>query len=192
VLLVREVRMAKKVLVPIADGSEEIEAVCIIDTLRRAGAEVTVASVDGPQVTASRGVKLVADARIADCTGQVYDCIALPGGMPGAEHLRDSTELIGMLKKQKQAGRLYGAICASPAVALHPHGLLEGVRATCYPSARSKLAPSHASDERVVVDGNCVTSQGPGTAIEFALKLVELLYGPDKAREIGKALLAAV
>jgi protein deglycase len=82
--------MAKRVLVPIADGSEEIEAVCIIDTLRRAGAEVTVASVDKLQVTASRGVKLVADARIAECTGQTYDCIALPGGMPGAEHLRDS------------------------------------------------------------------------------------------------------
>ena len=100
--------MAKKVLVPIADGSEEIEAVCIIDTLRRAGAEVTVASVDKLQVTASRGVKLVADARIADCASQTYDCIALPGGMPGAEHLRDSAELIEMLE-EAEAGR--PAVC---------------------------------------------------------------------------------
>ncbi len=181
--------MAKKVLVPIADGTEEIEAVCIIDTLRRAEVEVTVASVDGPQVTASRGVKLVADARIADCAGRTYDCIALPGGMPGAEHLRDSAELIEMLKQQKQAGRLYGAICASPAVALYPHGLLEGIRATCYPSMRSTLDPAYASDERVVVDKNCVTSQGPGTAIEFALKLVELLFGPQKAKEVGGPML---
>jgi len=181
--------MVKKVLVPIADGSEEIEAVCIIDTLRRAGAEVTVASVDKLQVTASRGVKLVADALIADCTSQTYDAIALPGGMPGAEHLRDSTLLIDMLKKQKQAGRLYGAICAAPAVALRPHGLIEKVHATCFPALRSKLDPAYASNERVVVDGNCVTSQGPATAIEFALKLVELLFGPTKAQEVGAAML---
>ena len=103
--------MAKRVLVPIADGTEEIEAVCIIDTLRRAGAEVTVASVDALEVTASRGVRIVADASIADCASRTYDCIALPGGMPGAEHLRDSNDLIAMLKQQKQAGRLYAAIC---------------------------------------------------------------------------------
>lgn len=184
--------MAKKVLVPIADGCEEIEAVCLIDTLRRAGIEVTVASVDKLQVTASRGVKLVADALIADCTNQSYDCIALPGGMPGAEHLRDCAELIGMLKKQKAAGRLYAAICASPVVALQPHGLLDGVRATCFPSVRGKLNPAMASDEQVVGDGNCVTSQGPGTAIEFALKLVQLLCNPDKAKEVSKAMLVAV
>jgi len=181
--------MAKKVLVPIADGSEEIEAVCIIDTLRRAGAEVTVASVDGIQVTASRGVKLVADTLIAKCTSQTYDGIALPGGMPGAEHLRDSAPLIDLLTKQKQAGRLYAAICASPAVVLRPHGLIEKVKATCFPSVRGKLDPAYASDERVVVAGNCVTSQGPGTAIEFALKLVELLFGPAKAKEVGAAML---
>ncbi len=181
--------MAKKVLVPIADGIEEIEAVCIVDTLRRAGIEVTVASVDKLQVTASRGVRLVADALIADCKNQTYDCIALPGGMPGAEHLRDSTELVGMLKKQKAAGRLYGAMCASPVVALQPHRLLEGVRATCFPSLRGKLPPSLAGDDRVVVDGNCVTSQAPGTAIEFALKLVELLLGPQKAKDVAGPML---
>ncbi len=181
--------MTRKALVPIADGTEEIEAVCIIDTLRRAGAEVTVASVDQVQVTASRGVKLVADAGIADCVNQTYNCVALPGGMPGAEHLRDSAELIGILKKHKQAGRLYGAICASPAVALQPHGLLEKVKATCYPALQNKLDPAYVSQDRVVVDGNCVTSQGPATALEFALKLVELLFGPDKTREVGDAML---
>jgi len=182
--------MAKKVLVPIADGSEEIEAVCIIDTLRRAGAEVTVASVAKLQVTASRGVKLVADTLIANCTSQTYDGIALPGGMPGAEHLRDSAPLIDMLRKQKQAGRLYAAICAAPAVVLRPHGLIEQVRATCFPALQGKLDPAYASHERVVVDGNCVTSQGPATAIEFALKLVELLFSPAKAKEVGSAMLA--
>jgi 4-methyl-5(b-hydroxyethyl)-thiazole monophosphate biosynthesis len=143
-------------------------------------------------VTASRGVKLVADARIADCVGQTYDCIALPGGMPGAEHLRDSAELIEMLKKQKQAGRFYAAICASPAVVLRHHGLLENVRATCFPAMRNELDPAYASDERVVADGNCVTSQGPATAIEFALKLVEQIFGPAKAKEVGSAMLVRV
>ena len=133
--------MAKRVLVPIANGTEEIEAACIIDTLRRAGAEVTVASVDGLQITASRGMKMVADARISDCVNQTYDCIALPGGMPGAEHLRDSAPLIEKLKQQKQAGRLYGAICASPAVVLQPHGLLAKTQGNLLPRHARQTGP---------------------------------------------------
>jgi len=179
--------MSKKVLVVIADGSEELEAVTIIDVLVRAGADVVVASVSNRQITASRGVKIVADALIGDCQNQEYDLIALPGGMPGAEHLRDCAELIELLKKQKEAGRLYAAICASPAVVLQYHGLLEGKKATGYPSANLDL-PGRL-DEKVVVDGNCVTSQGPGTAIEFALKLVELLFGRDKSQEVAEAML---
>ena len=176
--------MAKRALVPIADGSEEIEAVCIIDILRRAGMEVVVASVDDLQITASRGVKLMADAFITECTEETFDLIALPGGIPGAEHLRDSTELVGILKKQKQAGRLYAAICASPAVVFQPHGLLAGKKATCHPGRINSLENKEAVDFRIVVDGNCITSQGPGTAMEFALKLVELLLGRKKMEEV--------
>ncbi|MGD2089163.1 MAG: DJ-1/PfpI family protein [Candidatus Aminicenantes bacterium] len=176
--------MSKKVLVPIADGSEEIEAVGIIDILRRAGAEVTVASVDDLQITASRGVRITADCLISDCTDQTFDLIALPGGMPGAEHLRDSTELVDMLKKQRETGRLYAAICASPAVVFQPHGLLAGKKATCHPGRKDTLENKEAADSRVVVDGNCITSQGPGTAMEFALKLVELLLGKEKMKEV--------
>ena len=178
--------MPKKVLVPIADGSEEIEAVCIIDVLRRAGADVTVASVDGLQVTASRGVKIVADTLIADCAGIAFDLIALPGGIPGAEHLRDSVELIRLLRRQQAEGRLCAAICASPAVVLHHHGLLGGRKATSHPSFIDRLENRERADSRVVVDGNLITSRGPGTAIEFALKLVELLFGSEKAAEVGK------
>lgn len=183
--------MKKTVLVPIAPGIEEIEAVTIIDVLRRAGAEVVVASVADLQVVASRGVKLIADKRIADCVRQTFDLIALPGGMPGAEHLRDSAELVALLKAQQKAGRLYAAICASPAVALQVHGLLEGRQATCYPSMADKLTGSSKASiaSRVVVDKNCVTSGGPGTAMEFALKLVELLYGPAKAKEVAAPML---
>ena len=182
--------MTKTVLVPIADGAEEIEAVCIIDTLRRAGAEVTVASVgETLQVTASRRVRIVADKRISECAGQSYDLIALPGGMPGGEHLRDCADLIAMLRAQKQAGRLYAAICASPAVVLAHHGLLDSVTATCYPALQDRLDASHCSNDRVVVDGQCITSQGPGMALEFSLKLVEVLFGIEKRREVAEAML---
>ena len=180
--------MSKKVLVAIADGTEELEAVTIIDVLRRAEADVTVASVGDKQITASRGVKLVADAVISDCVGSIFDLIVLPGGMPGAEHLRDSKELTDMLKVQAESGRLYAAICASPAVVLKPHQLLENKKATCYPSLHSELG--NPQQARVVVDGNCITSQGPATALEFALKLVELLFDKQKSREVANAMLA--
>jgi 4-methyl-5(b-hydroxyethyl)-thiazole monophosphate biosynthesis len=186
--------MSKTVLVPIANGTEEIEAVCIIDTLRRAGTEVVVASAEATlQVTASRGTKLVADVLIADCANAIYDCIAIPGGMPGAEHLRDSKILTEMLRSQHDAGRLYGAICAAPVVVLQHHGLLAGHAATCHPSFVSHLENPVHVEKRVVVDGTatgcCITSRGPGTAIEFALALIEALYGEEKAREIGAQML---
>ena len=181
--------MSKKVLVPIADGSEEIETACIVDVLRRAEADVTVASVNSLQITASRGMKLVADQLISECVQNTYDLIVLPGGMPGAEHLRDSKELVEMLKRQQNDGRLYAAICASPAVVLHHHGLLAQRKATAYPGFAEQFENTEAIDSRVVVDGNCITSRSPGTAMEFALKLVELLYGEQKAREIAQSML---
>jgi len=177
--------MAKTALVAIADGIEEIEAVTVIDVLRRAGVDVTVASVDCLQVAASRGVRIVADRVIGQCAGMQYDLIALPGGMPGAEHLRDSTELTAMIKGQAASGRLYGAICASPAVVLLHHGLLAGKTATCHPAFADRLENAEGAKAVVVVDGNCVTSRGPGTAMEFALKLVELLCGLEKAKQVA-------
>lgn len=183
--------MSKTVLVPIADGCEELEAVTIIDVLVRADARVTTASVSSAlQVTASRGVKLVADCIINDCCNQTFDLIALPGGLPGAEHLRDCGVLIEMLNTQMQAGRLYAAICASPAVVLAPHGLLEGKRATCYPTCADQLPDASDADKRVVVDGNCITSQGPGTAMDFALELVRRLFDEQTMQQVGEAALA--
>lgn len=181
--------MCKKVLVPIADGIEEIEAVCIIDVMRRAGAEVTVASVTGLEVTASRGVNLVADRSITDCLDETFDLIALPGGMPGAEHLRDSEALRRLLVDQKEKGRLFAAICASPVVVLEHHGLLAGYRATCHPVFVDSLNNKDAVKERVVVDGACVTSRGPGTALEFSIKLVEMLFGFEKAVDVAEPML---
>jgi 4-methyl-5(b-hydroxyethyl)-thiazole monophosphate biosynthesis len=177
--------MTNKVLVPVADGSEEIEAVTIIDVLRRAGADVTVASVDGLQITASRGVKLVADCLIGECREREYDLVVLPGGMPGAEHLRDDAVLKEILVRQSGAGQLFGAICAAPAVVLETHGLLRHRKATCHPGHIQSLQDPSAAAELVVVDGNCVTSQGPGTALAFALKLVELLFGREKMEAVA-------
>lgn len=182
--------MSKTVLVPVAEGTEELEAVTIIDVLRRAGADVTVASVASSlQVTTSRKVNLVADCLVTDCADKSYDLIVLPGGLPGAEHLRDSKPLIEMLKIQKQAGRFYAAICASPAVALAPHGLLDSKEATCYPSCTDQLPDTSKANQRVVVDGNCITSQGPGTALEFAIELVRQLYDEATTQQVAEAML---
>ncbi|MBN1817111.1 MAG: DJ-1/PfpI family protein [Sedimentisphaerales bacterium] len=180
--------MAKTALVPIADGTEEIEAVTVIDTLRRAGVEVTVASVGSKQVKASRRVTLVADCGIAECLDKAFDLIVLPGGLPGAEYLRDSAELTKLLEDQVASGRLYGAICASPAVVLAHHGLVKNRKITGYPTTSDKLR-DHFIDKPVVVDQNCITSQGPATAMAFSLKLVELLCGKPRAEEVAKAML---
>lgn len=176
-----------KVLVPIADGSEEMEAVIIVDVLRRAGADVCVASVEEgrPEVTASRGVKIAADALVADISGREFDLIVLPGGMPGAARLRDSAALDEVLARHVAEGRLHAAICAAPAVVLQAKGLLENVKATAHPAFSDKLANQAAVGARVVGDGLVVTSRGPGTALEFALYLVERLFGAQRAAEVA-------
>ncbi|KAK9199044.1 hypothetical protein WN944_014231 [Citrus x changshan-huyou] len=179
---------SKKVLVPVANGSEPIESVITIDVLRRSGADVTVASVEKQlRVDACHGVKIVADALVSDCRDAVFDLIALPGGMPGATNLKESEVLESIVKKQASAGRLYAAVCASPAVALGSWGLLKGLKATCYPSFMEQLAPACAAtvESRVQQDGKVVTSRGPGTTMEFAVALVEQLYGKEKADEVS-------
>ena len=178
--------MNKTALVPIADGSEDIEAVTIIDILRRAHVEVTVASVhEHLAINASRGTRIVADALLQDCVDQDYDLIALPGGMPGARHLSECALLIDRLRRQREAGFWYGAICAAPAVALAPHGLLDGLAATGHQAFREDLPDRTREAERVVVDQNCITSQGPGSAIEFALELVARVCGQDVRDQVA-------
>ncbi len=185
--------MPKTALVPVADGSEEIEVVCIVDSLRRAGIDVTVASVMGrQQIVASRQTVLVADCLIGSCCDQTYDLVALPGGMPGAEHLHDDPYVRTLLIEQRAANRAIGAICAAPAVVLLPLGLLRGYGATCFPSflpALREVEGVLALEDRVVVDRELITSRGPGTAIEFALKLVEHLLDAKAAASIGERML---
>ncbi len=190
----QEVAMRIRALVPIADGSEEIEAVCVIDTLRRAGIEVSVAKV-GPgdptdlRITASRGVVLQADSPIEACGRETYDAIVLPGGMPGAEHLRDDSTLTEMLRDQRGSDRLVAAICASPAVVLAHHDLIGDLRATCYPTFMDRLPAASRSGGRVVRMSNLITSRGPGTALEFSLAIVGHLCGPEKQEELATQML---
>ncbi|BAS94922.1 protein DJ-1 homolog C isoform X1 [Oryza sativa Japonica Group] len=183
----------KKVLLPIAMGTEEMEAVILAGVLRRAGADVTLASVeDGLEVEASRGSHIVADKRIAACADQVFDLVALPGGMPGSVRLRDSVILQRITVRQAEEKRLYGAICAAPAVVLMPWGLHKRKKITCHPSFIEDLPTFRTVESNVQVSGELTTSRGPGTAFQFALSFVEQLFGPCKAEDMDNTLLTKV
>jgi len=180
---------SKYVLVPVGDGSEEIETTTIVDTLVRGGAVVVTASVGNSlQVTCSRGVKILADKFIQECINESWDLVVCPGGMPGATNLKNSDSLKEILIKQNKLNKPYAAICAAPAVVLNSYGLLKDKKATAYPKFQSEL-PIPISDQAVVVDGNVITSQGPATSLAFSLTLVELLFGKDKSQQIAKEML---
>ncbi len=182
--------MKKKVLVILADGFEEIEAVAPIDILRRAELDVVVAGLNGKIVTGSHGLRVEADTTLAAYLDSP-DAVVLPGGLPGAKNLDESESVKSLLTKMNQEKKLVGAICASPAFALTHSGILNGRKATCYPGFERQFSNTTTFlENRVVVDGNITTSRGPGSAIEFALSLVEQLAGKDKARLLKQALLA--
>ncbi len=178
-----------KVLVPLADGCEELEAVTIIDLLRRGGIDVVAAGLKPGIVNASRGVHLVPDVTLDVALQDDYDMVVLPGGMPGATHLRDDPRIIGLLQKMAAADKYTAAICAAPAV-LAAAGVLDGKMATSYPGFLD-VSPAPGMQYRadaVVHDGRIVTSRGPGTAMDFALTLVELLSGHAKRAEVESGL----
>lgn len=182
---------AKRVLVAIGEGSEEIEASTAVDVLRRAGADVTLASVhDTKRVTLSRGMVFEADALVADVADSNWDAVVAPGGMPGATNLSESKPLTELLKRTAGEGGVIAAICAAPAVVLAKHGLLKGKRATCYPARPFVEVMPPRVDEDVVVDGNFVTGTGPATALPWALKVVEVLYSDAAlAQKVGSEML---
>lgn len=183
---------AVRALVPIADGSEDIESSCIIDVFRRAKWDVCVAAVarEGrTQVKLARGMNVIADAHISDCVGKDYDVVALPGGMPGAEHLRDSPELLALMKEQREKGRFIAAVCASPAVVLAHHGFLDAsTAATCHANFVDRLPNKEKVESRVVVDSErkIITSRGPGTSLEFALQCVAAVESKEAAEAVAK------
>ncbi len=181
--------MNKRVLVPLAAGFEELEAVTIIDLLRRAGVEVIAASLtDDLLVKASRGVVIQADAILSSVVDAPFDLIVLPGGMPGSKHLHDDTRIISLLQRHYAAGGWVAAICAAPMVLLKA-GLLDGQSVTAYPGVLS------ATDVRFKYVGSAVeiaerviTSRGPGTAMDFSLQLIQLLMGQQQTDQVASAL----
>ncbi|KAJ4836338.1 Protein DJ-1 C [Turnera subulata] len=180
----------KKVLVPIAFGTDAMEAVITVYVLRRAGAEVIVASVE-PQleIEASGGTRLVADTLISSCSGEVFDVVALPGGMPGSARLRDCEVLRKITCTQAEEKRLYGAISTAPAITLLPWDLLTYKKTTGHPQFIDMLPKVWAVETNLQVSKELTTSRGPGTAFQFALSFVEQLFGQSVAEEIGKSLL---
>lgn len=170
--------LVPRVLVPLAQGCEELEAITIIDLLRRAGIEVITAGLDAENITASRGVKLIPDTDLESALKDDYEMIVLPGGLPGADHLGNDERLKAALKTMANDDKYIAAICAAPKV-LANAGLLKGKTATSYPGFLDdpEFTGITLSDAAVVKDGKIITSRGPGTAIDFALELIEALSG---------------
>jgi 4-methyl-5(b-hydroxyethyl)-thiazole monophosphate biosynthesis len=200
----------KSVLIPIAKGSEELETITISDTLVRAGVDVKIVSVSNDlNVVCSRGAVIRAQEHIGDVKSETFDMIVCPGGMPGAANLYESPALRELLLRHNRDQKYLGAICAAPAVVFAPLGLLNKKRATCYPAKQFLDAiikhegelcqpiddasvtrnMDSSSFSNVVVDGNIITSRGPGTALAFALKLAQLLCGDDVCKKVSDEML---
>lgn len=176
-------------LIPLAQGCEEMEAVTVVDLLRRAGIDVTTAGLDERPVHASRGMVLVPDTTLDEALQHSYDIIVLPGGLPGADHLRNDARIIDLLREMAGNGKYTAAICAAPRV-LAQAGLLDGKRATSFPGALdgASVPGLEYLEQPVVTDGRVITSRGPGTALDFALELIERLSGKQKRDEVEAGL----
>jgi 4-methyl-5(b-hydroxyethyl)-thiazole monophosphate biosynthesis len=183
-----------RVLIPLAPGCEELEAVTLIDLLRRAEITVITASLtEQQQVTASRGVRLVADSTLRAVRNDDFDMLILPGGMPGAKNLDEEQRIHGVIQRLHAYNKAIAAICAAPMVLAHA-GILDGKTITCYPGA---LSPNDwptitFSKDPVVIDGNILTSQGPGTAIDFSLAIIEFLIDSNTKNKVEATLMRHV
>lgn len=178
-----------RVLIPLAQGCEELEAVTLIDLLRRAGIQVVTAGLDEHPVRGSRGTVLVPDTTLDQALHQAFDMIALPGGQPGANNLNADARIHSLLKKMAAQNQYTAAICAAPLV-LANAGLLHGKRATSFPGVLDKMNLPDVTLQTapVVQDGKVITSRGPGTAMDFALTLIDVLVGRAKRDEVEAGL----
>jgi len=180
---------AKRVLVPLAEGFEEIEATAIVDVLRRAGVEVVLAGLRPGPVRGSHGITVASDAALGDLEPLDFDMLVLPGGMPGTTHLMEDQRVLAAVRALHERGRTTAAVCAAPLV-LARAGVVSGLPVTSHPSVRDRLGDADVrSSPRVIRAGGVVTSQGPGTVIEFALELVRELCGEAVADQLAGAML---
>jgi 4-methyl-5(b-hydroxyethyl)-thiazole monophosphate biosynthesis len=175
----------KKVLIPLAEGFEEIEVSTIVGVLRRANLNVVLAGLPSTMVKSARGVSIVTDKKLDDIKFDDFDALILPGGSPGYTNLARSQKVLSAVEDFSSKKKLIGAICGAPFV-LAKAGILDNKRATIYPGMEKELPRPRSG--RVVIDENIITSQGPGTAMEFALKLVEILVDRNRAMEIKRDL----
>jgi 4-methyl-5(b-hydroxyethyl)-thiazole monophosphate biosynthesis len=177
----------KRVLIPLANGSEELEAVTIINLLRRAGIEVISAGLEDGPVTCSRKTVIIPDTTLEKVLDDDFDLIVLPGGLPGADHLRDDDRVIKLLQKQSEKNKFVAAICAAPKV-LAKAGLLDNKKATAFPDVLHSLQLHNTQITNTAIqrDGNIITSRGPGTAMDFALELILLLTDDKTKQAISK------
>ena len=179
----------KSALLVLANGFEEIEAIAVFDILERAGVKVTVSGLSEKEVISARKMHILTGVTLSQIDSK-FDAIILPGGGEGAKNLSRSKELIDLIKDMHKGNKIIAAICASPAVVLAPAGILSGKKVTCYPDMKSSLPQDVLfEDKDVVVDGNIVTSKGPGTAIAFGIKLAEILIGKITASSVKSKML---
>jgi 4-methyl-5(b-hydroxyethyl)-thiazole monophosphate biosynthesis len=176
-----------RVLVPLAEGCEELEAVTIIDLLRRAGIEVVAAGLGDGAITASRGVRIVPDMTLDAALELSFDMVALPGGLPGADHLAADRRLGDLLRRMNDTGRFLAAVCAAPKV-LARSGVLRGKTATAYPGVLQQEGHPDISTAAVLRDGTVITSRAAGTAMDFALELIEALSGRSTRDQVEAGL----
>ncbi|HLE07082.1 MAG TPA: DJ-1 family glyoxalase III [archaeon] len=176
-----------KALVLLADGFEDIEGIAAIDILRRAGITTVTAGVTGNIVLSKHGVRSHADARFIDMDASKYDCLVIPGGTEGVDNLLRNPNIIKLARDYAESGKIVAAICMGPKVLVQA-GVLKDKRATIFPGQEKLL--ERPRPDKVVVDGNIITSQGPGTAVEFALKIVEQLSGRMTADKIRQHIVA--
>lgn len=179
----------KKVVLFFADGTEEVEALTAVDLLRRAGVGVVIAGVGGRELTGSHGIKIQADLPAEEIRPSEFDMAVLPGGMPGTKNLDASPAVDGCLAEISARGGILAAICAAPMI-LGKRGYLAGRNAVCYPGFEGELTGASLSGEKVCRDGNVVTAVGAGAALEFALALVHVLLGEERADEVRRSVLA--
>jgi len=181
-----------KVLVPLANGFEELEAVAAVDVLRRGGVEVVMASIhDSPDVKGAHGMSVRADALFADVADAEYDAIVLPGGGEGTENLKNSDALFRRLRRQDSEGRLLCAICAAPTVLVEAGVIAPGIHVTCYPTCQMQL-DRQWTPAPVVAEGNVITGQAPGTALLFGLVVLQALAGDKVAQKVARGMVTDV
>ena len=181
----------KKVLVALAPGFEEIETITVVDILRRAGARVILAATEEGPIEGSRGISVLPDDLIDRIDDKDFDLLVLPGGQPGTDNLRNNAKVKAIIQTMHQSHKHIAAMCAAPTI-LQSTGILKNTRITSHPSVKDQLKDVDYSEERVVVDGNIITSRSPGTALEFALKLVEILFGPDRMNIVNQGVMARI